>query len=113
MMTANSQFETGLYEKIRSFVLEETSTRKPISPQTDMEWDLGISGDDAAEFMLRFADEFDVDISGFRFNTYFGSEGANLIALVWSLLIGRRSRKPLTIGLLLEAAENNRWPPQA
>jgi hypothetical protein len=33
--------------------------------------DLGIYGDDADFFMMEFADEFNIDMSDFRFSDYF------------------------------------------
>jgi len=36
-----------------------------------------VDGDDAAELMEAFAGEFDVDLAGFDFSQYFGSEGFN------------------------------------
>ncbi len=60
-----------------------------------IEDDLGISGDDAYDFIVLFSKQFGVNISNFKFDKYFYSEP--------SLFLSWKKRTPLTLGLLEEA----------
>ncbi|MBR0707307.1 DUF1493 family protein [Bradyrhizobium liaoningense] len=101
--------DAELLESLLSFVQTETLTRKQITPATDIAWDLGVDGDDAHEFICRFADQFNVDMSEFDFDMYFGGEGFDLIGLIKSL-VGRKTKAPMTVELLFAAAKERRWP---
>jgi hypothetical protein len=105
-----SPLEQALYNKILDFVSSETRTRKHLSGNTDIAKDLGVDGDDAMEFMLKFRREFDVDLSNFRFDRYFGGEGFRLIPAIKSLLGKGEVRDPLTVTLLFDAAKHRHWP---
>ncbi len=45
-----------------------------LSDETRIEDDLGITGDDAYDFMEDYQNEFEVDLTGFQFNKHFGPE---------------------------------------
>ena len=105
-----SPSEQTLYNRILDFVSSETRTRKHLSGKTDIARDVGVDGDEAEEFMLKFQSEFDVDLSNFRFDRYFGGEGFMLIPFIKSLLGKGEVREPLTISLLFDAAKHRRWP---
>lgn len=47
-----------------------------ISNETRIEDDLGITGDDAIEFMEEFQNEFNVDLNTFEFDKHFGPEAS-------------------------------------
>lgn len=68
--------------------------------------DLGLDGADAEEVIEAFALRFDVDISLFRMNDYFGPEAG--INPVWSFLLylsgNAKPLKTLTIADLVTAA---------
>ena len=99
----------ALLESLLSFVRTETLTQKEITLGTDIAWDLGVDGEDAREFVGRFAGQFNVDMSEFDFDMYFGGERFELIGLMRSLS-GPRTKAPMTVGLLFGAAEQGRWP---
>ncbi|MDX3966548.1 MAG: DUF5958 family protein [Bradyrhizobium sp.] len=101
--------EAWLLESLLSFVRAETLTRKQITLGTDVAWDLGVDGDDALDFMRRFSDQFNVDMSEFDFDMYFGGEGFELSGPVKTLL-GWRTKVPMTVELLFGAANERRWP---
>lgn len=105
-----SPSEKALYDKILHFVSSETKTRKPLSFETDIARDLGVDGDDAEEFMLNFQREFNVDLSNFRFDEYFGEEGFRLIPAIKSALGKGEARAPLKIAILFDAAAHGQWP---
>ncbi|SDP18111.1 Protein of unknown function [Filomicrobium insigne] len=104
-----SAADKELWERLLKFVREETRTRKNISGDTDIAHDLGVDGDDALEFMLAFQREFNVDLSNFRFNLHFGSEGFDLISAI-EALVRKKGGIPVTIFILFYAAKSSRWP---
>lgn len=57
--------------------------------KTELENDLGITGDDGAELMEKFSKQFAVDISSFEFDQYFYPEpsGSNPLVLIYCLLL--------------------------
>lgn len=65
-----------------------------------IEKDLGIYGDDAIEFILEYAKEFDVDISNFMAADYFSGEGVDIFHF-----FRRKKMKELAIGDLLKGIE--------
>jgi acyl carrier protein len=65
-----------VYERVRQFVAREASVRvETLTPETRINYDLGVDGDDAVELLEAFMEEFRVDLSAFEFNRYFGPEG--------------------------------------
>ncbi len=75
--------------------------------------DLGLDGDDAAELMKAFADQFKVDMRDFKFMQYFRSE-PNLFSIL--RLPSARARElygkiPITVLDMAKAAEAHRWIP--
>jgi len=109
-MTPDLSTDEILHERIRSFISTETRTRKKLSSSTDLALNLGVDGDDALQFMSRFAAAFGVDMSTFNADDYFGAEGFDLIKFVRSRFVGRRGRSSITIAVLVEAAKAHRWP---
>ncbi len=68
----------------------------------DLEWNLGITGDDAVDFLVEYGQKFNVNISAFSFNEYFYDEGSNIMLIICKLFrIYRKKRK--TIYMLLES----------
>lgn len=73
-------------------VAEQTGwNRRAISPETRIEADLGCTGDEARELLLRFEREFGVDMSGVDFAKHFHNETSSgwpiAVALVVALPI--------------------------
>ncbi|MFB6447393.1 DUF5958 family protein [Bradyrhizobium tunisiense] len=102
--------DAGLLESLLSFVRAETLTRRQITLATDIARDLGVDGDDAHEFICRFADQFKVDMSEFDFDRYFGGEGFDLVGLIKSVIAERSTKAPMTVELLFVSAKQRRWP---
>jgi hypothetical protein len=89
-------------------------TRLPISPDTSVEDNLGVTGDDSPEFMEAFFVRFNVDPGDFDCNRYFEGEGVfdPFSAVLRSVF--RRSRKesqrqPLTVAMLQRAIDLGVW----
>ena len=91
--------------RLRTFV-QEMNLIEPedISEETRVEKDLGMTGDDAIEFINEFSQNFKVDISEFDFPKYFGSEGIDLGEMFSRLLGKKRSNRAELTLLDLERA---------
>lgn len=72
---------------------------------------MGIDGDDAIEFMEAFSKKFDVDLSAFEFDKYFGSENSAAFRAVWYALFKRKkvSMKQISVENLVTAARIQKW----
>jgi len=83
-----------------------------LTPSTELEAELGLSGDDAEAFILDFARTFEVDLTAFAFDRHFEDEASCLLRDLWLAVrrpYGRQS-VPVTVRLLEEAARARRWP---
>lgn len=72
----------------------------PITRETCLEKNLGITGDDAVEFILEYGQKFDVDISNFNIRKYFTPEGDTIFPGIIRFFLGKNDPKEseLTIG---------------
>lgn len=104
--------------EIEDFIRKEAGIfpSKKINPSTTIEDDLGITGDDAVDFMEKFFDRFNVDYQGFDFQRYFNGEGFSPLKLLLLPLPSFRrkfqkevAKVPLTLGMLAKAVELKRW----
>lgn len=95
---SNFQFKESIndvvFNKIIYFVEEQRWKYDfTLERTTKIEYDLGITGDDAIEFMIAYGKEFNVDVSNFMAANYFEPEGMN-----WLLPKSAISKKELTLG---------------
>ena len=97
-------------EELKQLVLELRGGRaEHLTAATRIAHDLHLEGDDAEEFLLRYAKQFSVDLSEFEFARHFSGEGI-LPELFWRLRHGHPIRMvPLTLGDLATAAARGRW----
>lgn len=65
------------------FISKEYWWEKDSSLKTEIEADLGISGDDAWELMQKFSKRYAVDLADFRFDKYFTPEAAHSSFILW------------------------------
>ena len=78
--------------------------KKEINRDTKLVVDLKITGDDADDFFIAFAEKFNVDISGFKIGDYFGNEEDFVASLIKDLFRNKeKGRKSLNIGQLEKA----------
>ncbi len=111
---------------VRRFVAESLLVPlESIRPETSLNVDLGIQGDDAYELFVAFHRRFDVDLRGFDFHRHFVGE-REFVACVLPWLIslpltpllrmlgykrrGRHRFVPVRISDLIRAARLKRWP---
>lgn len=62
-----------------------------------LEEDLGLYGDEAVDFMQKYAEKFNVDISLFPFYEYFSPEMDKISSFLKKMVIGLKKNKTLTI----------------
>ena len=81
------------------------STDKALDEDARLYHDLNIYGDDAIELLNCLDNQFNVDLSKFRFTDYFPSEGDRILPRVFRFLIGKKPKeyKPLTLSSLNKA----------
>jgi len=109
---------TEIAERVRHFV-SDFSRQNPdhLRADTRLEEDLGMTGDDAAEFLEAFAAAFEIDLTGIEFHKHFGPECSGPV-LFWPRWLKDQLRDvgkyPVTIGHLVDVAAARRWscPPQ-
>ncbi len=98
-------------EKIIDFISDFCRISKDkLSASKSLLYDLGIDGDDAMDLLDAYSDKFCVDMSNFKFDEYFGSEGFDFFKSLYELLFYRKKLrlKKLTVGDLVEAAKRGR-----
>lgn len=84
---------------LKEFVIKQSAvTDEEITSATSLADDLGISGDDAVEFIVAFGKAFNVDISQFRISDYFKPEGGLMLINIFT-----STKKPFTVGHLEKA----------
>jgi len=58
-----------LFKDLVAFIYDKTDTGDvPITPDTEIEADLGITGDDGVELIVHFSKRYNVNIDNFYFN---------------------------------------------
>jgi hypothetical protein len=72
-----------------------------------LEWDLGITGDDAIDLLNEYSITFSVDITKFSYNDYFHDEGQNIL-LMYRRLFKKKKKKRFTMENLLKGIENKK-----
>ncbi len=99
-----------IFNDIKSFI-EEVRWKYPFELQreTRVEQDLGITGDEAYEFIDAFGRQFSVDVTNFKFNCYFELEGDWILPALIRFFKGKRKEEKLvlTLGDLEKAVESN------
>lgn len=73
---------------------------------------VSIDGDDAVELIEAFAKEFGVNMQGFVYERYFGSEGIRdpiTTVLGWIRQLRRPTSQPLTVRVLVDSAVAKHW----
>ena len=96
----------GIFDRLKRFTIKQAAvTEKEITENAGLEKDLGVSGDDAVEFIIAFGKEFNVDISKFMAADYFSPEGDTILPAIIRIFTGKKhpKKKELTIKHLEKA----------
>ena len=95
-----------IFNDLKAFVLEESTVDDvEINRETEIENDLGVYGDDADDFLIKFGKKFNVDISQFPAGDYFSDEGDIILPALIRFFTNtkKRERKSFTVGHLEKA----------
>lgn len=113
------EIDTIILEKIKDLVVKIwPAKREKLTTNTRLAQDLGMDGLDAFEFIEKYVEIFGVDMTEFEFNKHFGPEGLEISFHFYQLycfLFARHKLKdlepiPVTLGDLVIAAKNKKWP---
>jgi hypothetical protein len=74
-----------LEENFKEFISSQLSVKlSHLRPETRLNHDLGVDGDDGLEFMAAFSNRFCVNLSAFDASKHFGPEGSgNPFTYLW------------------------------
>src|SRR5262245_10993482 len=95
---------------VAEFLKDFSRAAKPLPDDADIFDSLGIDGDDAFEFVERFATKFDIDITNYRWYFHHGEEGFYIGGWFFRPPYRRVDRIPITPRVLAEAIRIKRWP---
>jgi hypothetical protein len=101
-------FEVTLAEII-AFVRNETDYPSYLDEHTSLQDKLGVHGDELDDLLLRFAQRFRVDMSGYRWYFHTCEDGLNPF---WVLIPPPNKRVhqiPITLAVLLKSARGKSW----
>jgi hypothetical protein len=102
----HSNNNDSIIEKLIGLIKKYSTIRK-VDNSSDLEWDYGITGDDAFEFIVEYGKTFSVDVSQFPFHDYFYDEGQNIIFLFKRIFKGYKKKK-ISIDKLLVGIEEGK-----
>lgn len=94
-----------LAEDIPSVTFKNLGKQIEYTRQTDLVSDFGLVGDDASEFMDRYASEFNVKQGDYDASAYFDAEGLWLLPTFKK----QKEKKHITLGMLYLAAKSGEW----
>jgi len=103
------------WSELENFVRKEAGvfSNKILNPETSLEDDLDITGDDSDIFMERFFSYFLVDVGDFEIDRYFSGEGGGLLSILAKAVLKKNNGKsdniPLTLGMLEKAIDLKIW----
>ena len=103
----------AFFEEVRLFVASEIDERpERVKLSSDLEADLGVTGDDAEDLIQALAQRYRIDLTAMEFDKHFGPEGACLCLLFF--LHADFGHYPVTFEHLARVAKAGRWfdPPR-
>ena len=107
--------KSDTWDELENFVRKEAGvfSNKILRPETSLEDDLDITGDDSDIFMERFFSYFLVDVGDFKIDRYFSGEGGGLLSILTKAIsinsTGKFDKIPLTLGMLEKAIDLKMW----
>lgn len=92
-----------ILNQLISMIEEKVGKRKPITRETCLEKDQGMTGDDAVEFLLDYSKRYNVDLTGLDIRKYFTPEGDTIFPMIIRMFTGKKEpkEKELTVGDLV------------
>lgn len=107
--------KSNAWDALEAFVRKEAGvfSNKILKPETSLEDDLDITGDDSDIFMERFFNYFLVDVGDFKIDRYFSGEGGGLLSIFTKSILTKKTGKfdkiPLTLSMLEKAIDLKVW----
>lgn len=95
-------------DEIIEFVRERTGVQN-VNPESDINSELGVDGDDFHELMSEYSDKFNVDMDNFLWYFHSGEEGQNLGGIFFAPPYKRVDRIPITPKTLFTFSETGSW----
>ncbi len=92
-----------LFDKLKSFVIKQTGVEDAeVTRDTQVENDLGVTGDDAVDFLIAYSKAFNVEVTKFMAADYFDGEGDKILPAIIRTFTGKKKKtnKVLTIAHL-------------
>lgn len=98
-------------DEIYTFLVDEQGvSRSKLFPDSNLERDLGIEGDDFSDLMEAFAQEYSVDMSSYLWYFHHEEEGWNFGSLFFKPPNKQVETIEITPKILLQAAISRVWP---
>lgn len=83
-----------LFNRLKAFVVEQACVKDyEVIPEAKIEDDLGVTGDDAVDFLLAYSKIFNVDVTRFMAADYFDGEGDFILPAIIRMLTGKKKVK--------------------
>ena len=92
-----------IFNTLKEFVIKQSAVDdEEITMDTQIENELGVTGDDAVDFMIAYGNTFNVDVTKFMAADYFGPERNVFLSELFRVIFAYREkkRKILTVGHL-------------
>ena len=98
-------------ETVIDIVAKESGTaREKLRDETRIVEDLHLDGNDVAELVERVAATFKIDMTNYRWYHHHGPEGCNPLWLIFPPWWMGKTRIPIRVADLIEAARTGMWP---
>ncbi len=99
-----------LNNSVIDFVKKELLYKEEITPETSLQDDIKVYGDDIGDFLSKYSKEFSVDMSNYKWYFHTGEEaGCAPGAILFKPPNHRVKEIPITVALLSECAEKGKW----
>jgi acyl carrier protein len=97
------QMNDEIFDKLKTFIIKEAAVEdEEVTRDAQIEDDLGVTGDDAVDFLIAYGKAFNVDVTKFMAADYFNGEGDIILPALIGAITGKRTSKNkiLTVGHL-------------
>jgi acyl carrier protein len=92
-----------IFDKLKDFIIKEAAVEaEEVTKGASIENDLGVTGDDAVDFLIAYGKAFNVNVTKFMAADYFNEEGDIILPALIGAITGKKKNKNkiLTVGHL-------------
>lgn len=106
-MNKTESINPNLLNDVISFIENAYGSFELISESSKLEEDLGITGDEACDFLIKYGKAFKVDISNFSVDGYFKPEGYSFLDTILEDMKLKKKyiKKDFTVGDLIKGIQ--------